>query len=145
VHAGNRLTLLENGAGYFPALIEAIAGARREIHLETYIFEMDAIGLRVAQALIEAAERGVRVRVLADGIGSKNFSEELRDRMLQAGIALLFFRPEISPWRLKRHRLRRMHRKIVVIDACLAFIGGINIVDDSTGQTGADEIGRAHV
>lgn len=137
MHAGNRLTLLENGAGYFPALLDAIAHARREIHLESYIFEMDDIGLRVAHALIEAAERGVQVRVLLDGIGSKAFSEELRDRMLQAGIALLFYRPEISPWRLKRARLRRMHRKIAVIDACLAFIGGINIVDDRTGQENA--------
>ncbi|MBK6743254.1 MAG: cardiolipin synthase ClsB [Hydrogenophilales bacterium] len=137
MHAGNRLTLLENGAGYFPALLDAIAHARREIHLESYIFEMDDIGLRVAHALIDAAERGVQVRVLVDGIGSKDFSEELRDRMLKTGIALLFYRPEISPWRLKRARLRRMHRKIVVIDACLAYIGGINIVDDRTGQESA--------
>lgn len=137
MHAGNRLTLLENGAGYFPVLLDALARARREIHLESYIFEMDAIGLRVAHALIDAAERGVQVRVLVDGIGSKAFSEELRDRMLQAGIGLLFYRPEHSPWRLKRARLRRMHRKIVVIDACLAFIGGINVIDDHTGQTDA--------
>ncbi len=136
--AGNRLALLKNGAGYFPALLDAIAQTRREIHLESYIFEMDAVGLRVAHALIDAAERGVRVRVLVDGIGSKDFDEDLRDRMLRAGIAVLFFRPEISPWRFKRARLRRMHRKIVVIDACVAFVGGINVVDDRTGQEDAE-------
>jgi len=138
LHAGNRLILLESGAGYFPALVEAIEMARREIHMESYIFEMDAVGLRVAQALIDAARRGVRVRILVDGIGSRDFADELRERMVESGIALLFYRPELSPWRLKRARLRRMHRKIVVVDACIAFIGGINIVDDRTGQEGAE-------
>lgn len=138
MHPGNRLILLENGAGYFPALLDAIVHARREIHLESYIFEMDAVGTRVTEALIDAAKRGVRVRVLVDGVGSRGFAEEARDRMIQAGISLLFYRPEISPYRLKRHRLRRMHRKIVVIDACLAFIGGINIIDDRTGQENAE-------
>lgn len=134
MHPGNNLTLLENGSAYFPALLAAIASARHEIHLESYIFEMDAVGHRVADALIEASLRGIRVRVLVDGIGSRQFSDELQQRMIEAGISLLFYRPEISPYRLKRHRLRRMHRKIVVIDACIAFIGGINIVDDHTGQ-----------
>jgi cardiolipin synthase len=138
LYSGNRLTLLENGAGYFPALLDAIAHARREIHLESYIFEMDEVGLGIAHALIDAAVRGVRVRVLVDGIGSKDFAEDLRDRMLLAGIDMLFYRPEISPWRFKRARLRRMHRKIVVIDACIAFVGGINVVDDRTGQEDAE-------
>jgi cardiolipin synthase len=97
---------------------------------------MDTVGLRVAEALINAARRGVRVRVLVDGIGSRDFAEDLSARMRQAGVDLLFYRPEVSPYRLKRARLRRMHRKIVVIDACVAFVGGINIVDDGTGQEG---------
>jgi len=137
VLAGNRLTLLENGAGYFPALLDAIARARREIHLETYIFELDELGQRVAQALIDAAARGVRVRVLADGIGSRTFDVAWRARLRSAGIDLLFYRPERSPYRFKRARLRRMHRKIVIIDACIAFVGGINIVADHTGQATA--------
>lgn len=135
---GNHLSLLENGAGFFPALLAAIAAARREIHIETYLFAMDAVGHQIADALIDAAGRGVQVRVLADGIGSRDFTPELQERMAAAGISLLFYRPEISPFRLKRHRLRRMHRKIAVFDACVAFIGGINLIDDRTGQAGIE-------
>jgi cardiolipin synthase len=131
IRAGNHVSLLENGAQYFPALIAGIDGAEWEIHLESYIFEPDATGQAVLEALTRAARRGVRVKILLDGFGARAFPRDLATSLRSAGIALMFYRPEVTPYRLRRHRLRRMHRKMVVIDARLAFVGGINIIDDS--------------
>ncbi len=134
---GNRVELLETGGEYFPALCRAIDQAQREIHLETYIFEDDATGRRVAEALSAAARRGVQVHVLVDGFGARNFSGTLAPRMLGAGVEVRVFRPDLSRFRIRRHRLRRLHRKVVVVDGVLAFVGGINIIDDlhAPGQT----------
>jgi cardiolipin synthase len=128
--AGNRIRLLRTGTEYFPALIVAIDGAQRQIHLETYIFEADGTGQSVAAALSRAARRGVATHVLIDGFGSKNLDSAVIDGMRAAGVRLLKFRPEISPWTFKRQRLRRLHRKVSVIDGRTAFVGGINIIDD---------------
>lgn len=127
---GNRLTLLNSGAEYFPALIAAIDEARHQVHLETYIFENDSTGRTVAEALIRAAQRGVTVRVLVDGFGAREFATTLMPRLRDAGVQALVYRPDIARFRLRRHRLRRLHRKLVVIDGCIAFVGGINIIDD---------------
>ena len=128
--SGNRITLLRTGAEYFPALEAACDAAVHEIHLETYIFEDDRTGRRIAQALLRAARRGVTTHVLIDGFGSKDISDELLHDMQDGGVRVLKYRPDISPWTLRRERLRRMHRKIAVIDARVAFVGGINIIDD---------------
>jgi cardiolipin synthase len=128
--SGNRLTLLRNGAEFFPALEAAIDGAQREIHLQTYIFRADAVGARIAEALKRAAARGVAVRLLLDGFGSSELPQEFAAGLQEAGVRLLIFRPDPSRWQLKRNRLRRMHRKVAVADGRLAFIGGINIEDD---------------
>ncbi|MBV6475574.1 MAG: cardiolipin synthase ClsB [Rhodocyclaceae bacterium] len=127
---GNALELLETGRDFFPALIAAIDAAQREFHLETYIFEDDASGRAVAAALCRAAQRGVAVRVLADGFGAAHFSATLRPQLEAAGVKVLIYRPEIARFRLRRHRLRRLHRKLAVADGRCAFVGGINIVDD---------------
>ena len=84
-----------------------------------------ATGLRFVDALSGAAQRGVAVRVLIDGFGARDMPRALRDRLRDAGVRLLVFRPDISPIGLKRQRLRRMHRKLAVVDARIAFIGGI--------------------
>ena len=129
--AGNSVTLLRNGAEYFPALLGAIAAAEREIWLETYIFADDAAGRRVADALIEAAGRGVAVRVLVDGWGARHYlTDSLEKRLLDGGVDLLKYRPEIAPWQFRSHRLRRLHRKLCHVDGRIAFVGGINIIDD---------------
>ena len=128
---GNRLTLLNSGTDYFPALLAAIAGAQIEIYLESYIFADDEIGHEVASALCEASERGVQVNVTVDGFGARNFADDFLPMLTSAGVRALFYRPEISRFHLKRHRLRRLHRKLAVIDARIAFVGGINIVDDN--------------
>ena len=127
---GNAVTLLETGSAFFPALIEAIDATQQELHLETYIFEDDATGRAVAAALTRAAQRGVAVRVVVDGFGSPAFAARLRPALEAAGVQVLVFRPEIARLRLRRHRLRRLHRKLAVADGRIAFVGGINIVDD---------------
>jgi cardiolipin synthase len=128
--AGNRVTLLHNGAEYFPELEKAIKNAALEIFLEVYIFENDNTGRRIAEALQHAAQRGIAVHLLLDGFGSKSLPQELLAGMIQAGIQVLLFRPEVLSFKFRRQRLRRMHRKLAVIDGRIAFVGGINIIDD---------------
>jgi len=135
---GNKLTLLRNGAEYFPALERAIDAAQREIWLETYIFADDASGRLIAEAFERAARRGVKVRVMVDGWGAKFYlTPSLEREMIAAGVDLLRYRPEVAPWQFRSHRLRRMHRKLCQIDGRVAFVGGINVIDDANtpGQT----------
>lgn len=127
---GNALTLLENGEQYFPALRAAIDQAEREIFLQTYIFEPDETGRSIAAALERAAARGVEVRVMVDGFGGRSFVAQLMPRMVERGVQVLIYRRELKPLSLRRHRLRRLHRKVVVIDGREAFVGGINLIDD---------------
>ncbi len=127
---GNRVTLLQYGEAYFPALEAAFDRARHEIYLETYIFENDATGRSIGDALKRAALRGVNVYLLIDGFGSKNLPRSILDNLQADGVKALIYRPKISPWTLRRIRLRRMHRKIAVVDREVAFVGGINIIDD---------------
>src|ERR1035437_7435925 len=114
---GNRIELLVNGAEYFPALLAAIDAATVEVCLETYIFENDVTGRAVAAALARAARRGVAVRVLVDGFGAAGFMPTFGDELLRAGVDVRVYRPNISLFRFRRHRLRRMHRKLAAIDA----------------------------
>jgi len=134
---GNRIVLLENGEQYFPALKAAIDGAVWEIHLESYIFENDTVGSRVAGALVRAAQRGVSTHLLLAGFGSRALAPEVVADLRRSGVQVLFFRPELARWRMRRHRLRRLHRKLAVMDGQIAFVGGINIIDDmdTPGQT----------
>jgi cardiolipin synthase len=128
---GNQVTLLNNGEAYFPAIEAAFDRARHEIYLETYIYKNDATGQRIADALKRAALRGVKVYMLIDGYGSKDLPRSMLDYLRAGGVNTLIFRPKISPWTFRRERLRRMHRKIAVVDREIAFVGGINIIDDS--------------
>lgn len=137
--AGNRLTLLLNGEQYFPALAAAIDAAVSEVFLETYIFADDETGSLIAGALARAAARGVSTRLLIDGFGGKEFPTRFRSNLSDAGVRILTFRPQVSPWPpwRQRTRLRRMHRKMACVDGAVAFVGGINIIDDyhTPGQT----------
>jgi cardiolipin synthase len=132
---GNRITLLQNGTDYFPALEEAIDRAVREIYLETYIFENDGTGRQIAAALRRAARRGVTTHLLLDGYGAKDLPREMIDDMRSAGVQVLSYRPVLAKFR--RSSYRRLHRKIAVADNRIAFVGGINIIDDmdTPGQT----------
>lgn len=131
--SGNELTLLQNGAAFFPQLCADIDAARHSVFLETYIFAADETGQLVADALLRAAERGVTVRVLLDGFGSAELPGAFVDDLRKAGVDVQWFRREISPFTLRRsrmRRLRRMHRKMAVMDGEVAFVGGINIIND---------------
>lgn len=127
---GNCIRLLETGSQFFPALIQAIDSARIEVYLETYIFADDTTGRAVAIALARAAQRGVAVRVLVDGFGARGFFDIFGSDLAASGVDILIFRPEVARLKLRRYRLRRLHRKLAVIDGRLAFVGGINIIDD---------------
>ncbi|OGA24448.1 MAG: cardiolipin synthase B, partial [Betaproteobacteria bacterium RIFCSPLOWO2_02_FULL_67_19] len=124
------LTLLRNGEQYFPALVQAIDAAAQEIFLETYIFADDETGSLVADALARAAARGVAVQLLLDGFGARDIAPRFHAMLSEAGAHVLVFRPNISPWTLRRNRLRRLHRKLACVDGRVAFVGGINIIDD---------------
>jgi cardiolipin synthase len=126
----NRLKLLCNGEQYFPALVEAIDAARVEVFLETYLYADDETGSLVTAALARAAARGVAVHLLIDGFGARDFAPRFWRVLREAGAQVLVFRPDINPWRLRRNRLRRMHRKLACVDGQLAFVGGINVIDD---------------
>jgi cardiolipin synthase len=128
---GNAIGLLRNGAEYFPALIAAIDAAEREVWLETYIFADDASGRAVAEALARAARRGVTVRVLIDGWGAKLYLTPALEKVLvDGGVQLMRYRPEVAPWQFRSHRMRRLHRKLCHVDGHVAFVGGINVIDD---------------
>jgi cardiolipin synthase A/B len=126
----NQITLLQNGRAYFPAIEAALDRAVHEIYLESYIFKNDNTGRRITEALRRAAFRGVKTRVLIDGYGSKGLPKTAVDYLEDAGVMVLKFRPKTAPWTLRRQRLRRLHRKIIVVDQEIAFVGGINIIDD---------------
>jgi cardiolipin synthase len=126
----NHIVLLQNGEAYFPVLELALDEATHDIYLESYIFENDHTGRRIAEALRRAALRGVTTYMLIDGFGSNSLPKTMIDYLKEAGVMVLKFRPKISPWTFRRRRLRRLHRKVVVIDRKLAFVGGINIIDD---------------
>jgi cardiolipin synthase A/B len=127
---GNELTLLESGGEFFPALCEALDAARYEIHLESYIFTRDATGIKVTAALIAAVERGVKTRVIVDGFGGRDFAHETMPILIDAGVEVLLYNRDFAGLRRTRQRLRRLHRKLTVVDRSVAFIGGINIIDD---------------
>jgi len=121
----NDIRLLHCGAEYFPALIAAFDAARSEIYLETYIFAADETGDSVKAALLRAAQRGVQVNVMTDWVGTGNrHSKTLEQEMTAAGARYRSF----NPW--FRRGVSRMHRKLCVVDRELAFLGGLNIVDD---------------
>ena len=129
VHGGNRLELLRNGAEYFPRLLAAIDSAKQAIYLETYIFELDNIGEKVSDALAAAAQRGVAVHLLIDGFGSQAAADLLITRLRPKGAKVIVFR-RTRWWRIERRLLRWLHRKVSLFDDRLAFVGGINIIDD---------------
>ncbi len=123
------ITLLRDGATAFPAMLEAIAAAAREVLLEMYWLDDAPVARQILAAMAERARAGVAVRVLYDAIGSLGAPDARFDELLKAGGQVVEFNP-IAPWR-KRFRFawieQRDHRKILVLDGAVAFIGGLNI------------------
>jgi len=128
---GHQVRLLQGGDELFPAMREAISQARHEVWLSTYIFHEDDAGRAVAAELVEAGRRGVRVCVVVDGFGSKATLTRLRGWMPQPDVELMVFRPIDRWWSLLQPgQLRRLHHKLCAVDREVAFVGGINIIDD---------------
>ena len=127
---GTSWQLLQGSAEFFPALIEAMEQARKEVCFETYLFNVAGQGQAVAAALERAALRGVRVQVVLDGAGSRDMAPEWLSRWTQAGVRWRVYEPlgPLGVW--FPSRWRRLHRKLCVVDARVAFCGGINVLDD---------------
>ncbi len=126
VRPGNRVDLLRDGAEAYPRMLEAIAGARQSILLEVYTFAGDETGRRFADALASRARAGVAVRVLYDSVGSFDSPDELFQALEEAGARVLEYHP-IRPWARGFSLRRRDHRKLLVADGRVAFVGGLNI------------------
>lgn len=133
--------LLAGGKDFFPALIAALDAARDWVQLETYLFDFHGRGTEVAEALMRAAQRGLTVQVLVDGIGSAHLEDEAETlgaigpaRLKASGVQWLRYSPLTGRWPtlgiLHPDQWRRLHRKLCVIDQQQVFCGGINILDD---------------
>jgi cardiolipin synthase A/B len=129
---GNRIDVLRNGDEIFPALFEAAASARHTIDFLTYVYWRGRVGTELARILADRAERGVRVRVLLDGLGARPIDPDLVGRMTEAGVHVSWFRPprRFRPWELNH----RTHRKILVVDEAVGFTGGVGISDNWLGN-----------
>jgi cardiolipin synthase len=123
---GNTIAILRNGDAAYPAMIAAIETARRSVVLSSYIFRTDAAGTGFIDALVRAVERGVEVRVLIDGIGGDYFTSPTFHRLREARVPVARFMHSTLPWRMPFLNLRS-HKKILGIDGCIAFAGGLNI------------------
>ena len=134
--SGNHVELLENGEAYYRGVFEAIAAARHEVLIETFILLEDKVGLELQRILIEAARRGVQVDLTLDGWGSIDLSEAYLGALANAGVKVRMFDPRPRFLGMRLHMFRRMHRKIVVVDGEIAFAGGINFSADHLADFG---------
>lgn len=133
---GNEARLLENGEGYYPRVFEAIEQARCQVLIETFILFEDEVGFALQRVLVEAGRRGVQVDLTVDGYGSAELTPEFLSKLTEAGVRVHVFDPRPKFFGLRRNLFRRMHRKIVVIDAEVAFVGGINFGVDHLASFG---------
>jgi cardiolipin synthase len=123
----NKVKLIRGGTAYFELLLSLINQATESIHLQVYIFDDDETGIRVADALKEAAERNVQVYLLTDGYASQVMSKRLIDELTVSGVHFRFFEPLFKS---KNYYFgRRLHHKVFVADTKFAIIGGINITN----------------
>jgi cardiolipin synthase A/B len=129
---GNRVTALKNGDRIFPAMLEAIRGARRTINFETYIYWSGDIGREFADALSERARAGVAVHVLLDWVGAGKIDDEIVRSMEQSGVIVLKYHP--LRWYNLGRLNNRTHRKLLVVDGQVGFTGGVGIADAWRGD-----------
>lgn len=136
---GNKVELLQNASQTYESMMEAIAGARDHINVETYIFDDEEVGQRFADVLIARQRDGVQVNLIRDSVGTITTPDEFFTRLSDAGINVLEFNP-INPLTAKAgwEVNQRDHRKIMIIDGRIAFLGGINIASVYAGSFSAD-------
>lgn len=143
--AGNKVTLLEDGRATYAAMLRAIAGAKHHVHFEMYIFEGDEIGRQFADALLQRRRAGVTVRLIYDSVGSSNTPKEFFKEMADGGIDVLEYSPANAAGVLAKGAKvqNRDHRKLLLVDGRVAFIGGINISSVYGGMSGPSGSGRS--
>ncbi|MFA1645884.1 MAG: cardiolipin synthase ClsB [Enterobacteriaceae bacterium] len=135
---GNRIRLLENGDNFYPAVFAAIGKAERSVILETVIWFEDGVGRQLHAAVLGAAQRGVQIEVLLDGYGSPDLSDDFVGELTAAGVVFRYYDPRPPLLGMRTNVFRRMHRKIVVIDDRIAFVGGINYSDEHMSDYGPE-------
>ena len=135
--AGRSWQWLRTGDEMFPAMLDAINGAKRRVSFETYIYEKGVVGEKFTAALEGAAKRGVRVTLITDAMGSKRIPEEWRDRLKTAGARLGEFGQ--LKWYTLEELNYRTHRKILVVDGAIAFTGGAGVADHWLGNAESKE------
>ena len=123
----NRVKIVHGGSEYFRLMLQMIDGAKYTIHLQVYIFEDDETGKQVGDALMRAAQRGVKVYVLVDGYASRRLDSDFRERVQAAGVRFSLFEPFFRSGSF--YVGRRLHHKVLVTDSAHALVGGINISD----------------
>lgn len=126
--SNNNVEILHNGKETFGAIMEAIGNARESIHIEYYILEADSVGMSLIELLEKKAREGVKVRILYDQVGSWKLKSKIIKRIKRSGIEIKCFFPVIFTL-LSSRMNNRNHRKIVVVDGCVGFTGGINIAE----------------
>lgn len=133
---GNKITLLHNGAGIFPAMLQAIRSAKKTLNFEAFIFHSGKVGTQFMDAFCEQATKGVKVRILLDGIGSGiGLKNEEIDRLRQAGCQVAYYHPAKG---LRFDRInRRTHRRVMVVDGKMGFTGGVGFSDEWQGNADA--------
>ena len=134
---GNSVALLNNGDQFYPVMLEAIAAAERSITIEAYIYWSGEIGLQFANALADAAKRGVRVKILLDAVGSSSLSAEILKILESSGCHVAWYNP--IRWNHLRRVNNRTHRKSLLIDGHVGFTGGAGIADHWTGDAQDDK------
>jgi len=135
---GNKITLMHNGDGIFPPMLEAIRNAKVSVNFEMFIFESGEIATQFIDALTERAQAGVQVRLLLDGVGAGAMLDSADvDRLVNAGCKFSYFHP-VRSWRLERLNIRN-HRRIMVVDGRVAFTGGVGIGDVWLGNADSPE------
>lgn len=137
---GNQFELLENGEQYFPAVFTAIENSQHEILIETFILFEDQVGCELQRHLIAAAQRGVSIDLTVDGYGSPDLSPAFTQALITAGVRVHVFDPRPRLLGMRTNIFRRLHRKIVVVDGTIAFVGGINYAIDQLAE--ASPIGK---
>ncbi|SIP92307.1 MULTISPECIES: phospholipase D-like domain-containing protein [unclassified Bosea (in: a-proteobacteria)] len=139
---GNTIRTLHTGDEAYAAMLEAIGTAQRSVLLETYIFDRDPVGLRIADALIAARARGVAVRVLIDAVGARYSVPSIAGYLREGGIDVRVFNGNIIVGLRLPYANLRTHRKIIVVDGAVAFMGGMNIRQGFTAEFAGD--GASH-
>ena len=123
----NKVEILKNGEEKFPSLLEAIDKAKHHIHIEYYIFENDSIGKSIVDVLVKKAKEGVEIRFIYDDVGTSHLAHKFKKVFLESGVQFKPFSPVYVPQFSKANF--RDHRKIVIIDGKVGFLGGMNVAD----------------